>query len=97
MPDEQTIIEHIPGRYERDRRIPHPGEIAVAECAGAVTLRGTVASPGQRRAAVHVASSVSGGPGLRSLAGNREASLRHLGEELEIDDAVFRDPAVDVR
>jgi hypothetical protein len=33
MPDEQTIIEHIRGRYERDRRIPHPGEIAVAECA----------------------------------------------------------------
>ena len=45
MPDEQTIIEHIRGRYERDRRIPHPGEIAVAERAGAVTLRGDGREP----------------------------------------------------
>ena len=71
MPDEQTIIEHIRGRYERDRRIPYPGEIAVAERAGAVTLRGTVASPRQRRAAVHIATSVSG--------------VRSVNDELVID------------
>ena len=71
MPDEQTIIEHIRGRYEGDQRIPHPGEIAVAERAGAVTLRGTVASHRQRRAAVHIATSVSG--------------VRSVNDELVID------------
>ena len=60
MPDERTIIERTRARYERDGRIPHPQEIAVSEKAGAVTVRGTVATPHQRQAAIHIARSVPG-------------------------------------
>jgi osmotically-inducible protein OsmY len=54
------IIEAIRVKLERDRLIPHPKEIAVAEREGDVTLRGTVGSIRQRQAAVRVAKSVRG-------------------------------------
>ena len=41
-----NLISHeIRANYGRDPRIPHPGEVAVSERAGAVTLRGTVGTP----------------------------------------------------
>ena len=43
-----------------DRRIPDPEQVAVSAEAGLVTLRGTVGSFGQRRAAVHDAANVVG-------------------------------------
>ena len=43
-----------------DPRIPSPVEIAVSADGGAVTLRGTVESFSQRRAAVHDARNVDG-------------------------------------
>ena len=57
MPNDKVIIDDIRARFESDPRIPHPGEIAISERHGTVTLRGTVASPRQRRAAVQIASS----------------------------------------
>lgn len=54
------IIEQIQARYGRDHRIPHPAEIAVAEQGGTVTLRGTVGSLHQLRAAHDIAKSVDG-------------------------------------
>lgn len=59
MPSTQ-VIDEIRARYGRDPRLPHPTELAVAEKAGTVTLRGTVRSPHQRRAAIEIAKSVSG-------------------------------------
>lgn len=60
MLNENLISDEIRAKYVRDPRIPHPGEVAVSERAGAVTLRGTVATPQQRHAAVEIAKSVRG-------------------------------------
>jgi osmotically-inducible protein OsmY len=54
------IIDEVRERYVRDPRIPHAAEIAVSEQHGTVTLRGTVGSPRQVRAAVDIAQSVRG-------------------------------------
>ena len=58
MSTENTIIEEIRAAYECDDRIPHPAEIAIAEHGGTVTLRGTVGSLHQVRAAAEIANSV---------------------------------------
>jgi osmotically-inducible protein OsmY len=59
MPDQQ-VIDEIRDRYARDSRMRHPAEVAVTERAGTVTLRGTVPSLRQRRAAIDIARSVTG-------------------------------------
>jgi osmotically-inducible protein OsmY len=53
---EDAVVEAI----RSDPRIPHPEEIAVAADENAVTLRGTVGTFSQRRAAVKAASGVQG-------------------------------------
>ena len=60
MTTDNTIIEEIRAAYDCDDRIPHPAEIAIAEHGGAVTLRGTVGSLHQHRAAAEIAKSVRG-------------------------------------
>ena len=45
MLNENLISDEIRAKYVRDPRIPHPAELAVSERAGAVTLRGTDATP----------------------------------------------------
>lgn len=65
------IVEEIRDRLERDERFPHPAEIAITEQAGTVTLRGSVSSFRQRRAAVDVARRVRG--------------VRHVEDELALD------------
>jgi osmotically-inducible protein OsmY len=59
MPDTQ-VVEAIRDKFIRDPRIQHPAQVAVMERAGTVTLRGTVRSIHQRRAAVEIAKSVHG-------------------------------------
>jgi osmotically-inducible protein OsmY len=59
MSDNQ-VIETVRSRYERDPRLDHPGELAVSERAGTVTLRGTVRSLHQRRVAIDLAKSARG-------------------------------------
>lgn len=59
MPNEQ-VIDQIRDSYVRDPRIQHPAQVAVTEKAGTVTLRGTVRSLHQRRAAIEIAKSVRG-------------------------------------
>lgn len=39
----QTVTEEIRTGYDRVPRIPHPGEFAIAERDGVVTLKGQVA------------------------------------------------------
>jgi osmotically-inducible protein OsmY len=60
MSNDQMIIDEVRAALESDPRLPHPAEVAVSERAGTVTLRGSVGSPRQRRAAVQVAKSVRG-------------------------------------
>ena len=59
MPN-QHVIDQIRYSYVSDPRIQHPAQVAVTESAGTVTLRGTVRSLHQRRAAIEIAQSVRG-------------------------------------
>jgi osmotically-inducible protein OsmY len=54
------ISDEVRAGYARDPRVPHPEEIAISEQGGTVTLRGSVGSPHQLRAAVDIAKSVRG-------------------------------------
>jgi osmotically-inducible protein OsmY len=60
MTTDAMLVDDIRAVLERDRRIPHAGQVAVAAQGGTVTLRGTVATPHQRRTAVALARSVRG-------------------------------------
>ena len=64
MSDDMTITEAIRAALEADARMPHPQEVAVSSKEGTVMLRGTVASPKQRHAAVEIARSVAGVRGV---------------------------------
>ena len=55
-----AIEDAVVDSFESDPRIPDPVEIAVALEGGTVTLRGTVESFGQRRAAAEDAKKVDG-------------------------------------
>jgi len=60
MSADHAIVEEIRSSLRADGRIHNPAEVAVAERAGMVTLRGTVRSLHQRRTAVEIARSVPG-------------------------------------
>lgn len=60
MSSDNVITEEIRATLERDDRMPHPAEVAVSERHGTVTLRGSVGSFQQRRAAVKIARSAQG-------------------------------------
>ena len=60
MSDGNTIVKQIRDSYVRDKRIPHPAEIAVSERRGNLTLRGTLGSLHQIHAAVQIAKAVPG-------------------------------------
>jgi osmotically-inducible protein OsmY len=64
-------IDQVRAALDRDPRIPHAAEVAVSERDGVVTLRGSVASFRQRRAAVQIARAVEG--------------VREVEDELSID------------
>ena len=83
----QTITEDIRTRYDRDPRIPHPSEFAIAERDGVVTLRGSAGSPRQIHAAVDVARSV---PGVRDVATEITLDARDRWEDNELRGAARR-------
>jgi osmotically-inducible protein OsmY len=60
MTEKQNNVDDVRAALTRDARIPHPEEIAVAVRAGIATLRGSVGSFHQRRAAIEAARSVRG-------------------------------------
>jgi osmotically-inducible protein OsmY len=86
MSNDDVIVDEIRAALEQDPRLPHPAEVAVSEQAGTVTLRGTVASPGQRRAAVQIAKTV---PGVRDV----EDELR-VDPRDRVDDDQIRGVAI---
>jgi osmotically-inducible protein OsmY len=55
-----TVEDAIRSSLELDPRIPDPAEVAISAGEGSATLRGTVGSFGQRRAAVSDARAVDG-------------------------------------
>jgi len=73
-----------------DQRIPDPDQVAVSAEAGIVTLRGTVGSFGQRRAAVHDAANVVGVDDV-----NDELKVRLLDESRR-EDADIRGMALQI-
>jgi osmotically-inducible protein OsmY len=70
MPN-MKIVDEIRAKLDGDERFPHASEIAISEQEGTVTLRGSVTSFRERRAAVDVARRVRG--------------VRHVADELAID------------
>jgi osmotically-inducible protein OsmY len=81
MADDNTITEEIRAGYIRDDRIPHPAEIAVSVQTDTVTLRGTLASPHQIRAAVDIAETTRG---VRQVASELSLDPRDRWEDGEI-------------
>ena len=73
-----------------DQRIPDPEQVAVSAEEGLVTLRGTVGSFGQRRAAVHDAANVVGVDDV-----NDELKVRLLDESRR-EDADIRGMALQI-
>jgi len=80
-PDDKTIVTRVTAALERDARVEHPAEIAVSCQAGWVALRGTVATPGQRRVAHEIAKSM---PGVRGVADELRVDLRDHWQDDEL-------------
>lgn len=87
MSNDKVIIDEIRARLERDPRVPHPAEVAISERAGTVTLRGSVGSVVQRRAAVEVAKSVEG---VHDVEDELSFDLRDHWEDDEIRGAALQ-------
>jgi osmotically-inducible protein OsmY len=81
MSDTNTICDEVRARYAEDDRLPHPAEVAVAERAGTVLLRGTVRSLRQRQAAVEIARSVRG---VRDVTDSLKIDPRDHWEDQEL-------------
>jgi osmotically-inducible protein OsmY len=77
----RAISDAVRAKIDRDPRIPHGSEVAVSEREGTVTLRGSVSSFRQRRAAVQIAKSV---PGVRDVVDELSIDLRDRFEDDQI-------------
>jgi osmotically-inducible protein OsmY len=87
MSNRSVIIEETRAALERDPRIAHAAEVAVAEREGRVTLRGTVRSIHQRRTAVEIATSVGG---VRAVEDGLRIDPRDHTRDDEIRGAVLQ-------
>ena len=87
MHDENGITDEIRARYVRDDRIPHPAEVAVYERSGTVTLRGSVGSIPQIRAAVEIAKTVRG---VRTVVNELTFDPRDHWDDNEIKGAALQ-------
>ena len=87
MSNDKIIIEEIRAALDRDPRIPHPAEVAVSEQGGTVTLRGSVRSLHQRRAAAQIAKSVRG---VRSVEDELRVDPRDRSADNEIRGAALQ-------
>jgi osmotically-inducible protein OsmY len=87
MSSRNIIIEETREALERDPRIAHAAEVAVAEREGRVTLRGTVRSIHQRRTAVEIARSV---PGVRTVDDGLRIDPRDHARDNEVRGAALQ-------
>lgn len=87
MSNNEVIIDEIRAALARDPRLAHPAEVVVSEQEGTVTLRGSVGSPHQRRAAVQIAKSVRG---VRAVEDELSIDLLDHWEDDEIRGAALQ-------
>jgi osmotically-inducible protein OsmY len=87
MPNDNLIVDEIRTAIRSDARIHNPAEVAVSEREGTVTLRGTVRSLHQRRAAVEVARSV---PGVLAVEDGLRVDPRDRFHDAEIRGAALQ-------
>ena len=87
MSGENTIVKQVRDLYVRDTRIRHPAEIAVSERRGDLTLRGTLGSLHQIRAAVQIAKSV---PGVEAVYNELTLDPQDRWQDGEIRGAALR-------
>ena len=87
MPIDTTMIDEIRVALDRDPELAHPTEVAVTARAGTVTLRGTVDSPRQLRAAVVAAKSV---PAVRSVQNELRVDPRNRRPDNETRGAALQ-------
>ena len=87
MSDENLITDEIRARLERDDRVPHPAEVAVSQRHGAVTLRGSVGTPHQRRAIVKIARAV---PGVLAVEDELSVDPRDRWQDNEVRGAALQ-------
>jgi osmotically-inducible protein OsmY len=87
MHDENPISDEIRARFVRDERLPHPAEVAVHERNGTVTLRGSVGTIAQIRAAAEIAKSVHG---VRAVVNEVTLDPRDHWEDDEIKGAALQ-------
>ena len=83
MPTETQLADEVQSSIALDPRIPDPVEVAVSGDGGIVTLRGTVESFAQRRAAVEDAEATEG-----VYAVEDELDVNLLGEYRREDDEI---------
>jgi len=86
MPNTE-LDDDVRAAIDRDPRIPHTGEVAVFERDGVVTLRGSVGSFRQRRAAAQIARSV---PGVRDVVDELRIDLQDRFEDDQIRGAALQ-------
>jgi osmotically-inducible protein OsmY len=87
MANETVLVDGIRAEYVRDSRIPRPAEVAISVQDGTVTLRGTVGSIKERRAAAEIAKSV---PGVRAVDDELSVNPLDRPEDLELKGAALQ-------
>jgi osmotically-inducible protein OsmY len=87
MSEDQIIADEVRRRLARDERITSPAEVAVSVRAGDATLRGSVGSFRQHRAAVEIAKST---PGVRHVEDELRVDLRGYSSDDEIRGAAIQ-------
>lgn len=87
MPEQSDITDEIRARYFDDDRLPHPAAVAVSEREGAVSLRGTLRSFHQRKAAIDLAKSVGG---VRAVTDELKVDPRDHWQDAEIRGAALQ-------
>jgi osmotically-inducible protein OsmY len=87
MPDDTSIREETRATLKDDTRVARAARIAVSSRAGTVTLRGTVTTFQERRAAVEIAKSVSG---VRDVEDQLSVDLRDRWEDGEVRGAALQ-------
>ncbi len=105
MTTNATIEDEVRAELDLDPRVPDPSEIAVSSDDGGLTLRGTVGSFGQRRAAVNDARKIAGvydvydNIQVRLLNDSRreDAEIRGIALQILMWDAELPSESIDVK
>lgn len=87
MANDQAIVDDVHAALDNDPGIANAAEVAVAEQAGTVTLRGRVRSFQQRRTAIELARSI---PGVQDVRDELRVDPRDRYKDEEIRAAALQ-------